>query len=120
MIMWERFWDIVIIRLGMLRYQGFTMLVGLRTQCTSTWEYCDSNLEVAIRQHTCFIRNLEGVDLLTGSRGNNLYTLSLGDMMALDPFVEIPSGESKVHIEVLSVLWGNRLPIPDGLLPLSR
>ncbi|GJV08657.1 hypothetical protein Tco_1346313, partial [Tanacetum coccineum] len=32
---------------------------------------------------------------------------------------EIPSGESKVHIEVLSVLWGNRLPIPDGSLPLS-
>ncbi|GKB64251.1 hypothetical protein Tco_0920437 [Tanacetum coccineum] len=37
-----------------------------------------------------------------------------------DPFVSILSGESKVHIEVLSVLWGNRLPIPDGLLPLSR
>ncbi|GJW81438.1 reverse transcriptase domain-containing protein [Tanacetum coccineum] len=33
---------------------------------------------------------------------------------------DIPSGESKVHIEVLSVLWGNRLPIPDGSLPLSR
>ncbi|GJS45749.1 reverse transcriptase domain-containing protein [Tanacetum coccineum] len=33
---------------------------------------------------------------------------------------EIPSGESKVHIEVLSVLWENRLPIPDGSLPLSR
>nr|GEX63422.1 hypothetical protein [Tanacetum cinerariifolium] len=40
------------------------------------------DLEVAFHQHTCFIRNLEGVDLLTGSRGNNLYTLSLGDMMA--------------------------------------
>ncbi|GKD37597.1 retrovirus-related pol polyprotein from transposon TNT 1-94 [Tanacetum coccineum] len=40
---------------------------------------------VAFRQHTCFIRNLEGVDLLTGSRGNNLYTLSLGDMMASSP-----------------------------------
>ncbi|GKC27899.1 hypothetical protein Tco_1035193, partial [Tanacetum coccineum] len=37
-----------------------------------------------------------------------------------NPFVEIPSGESKVHIEVLLVLWGNRLPIPDGSLPLSR
>ncbi|GJS73776.1 hypothetical protein Tco_0706617 [Tanacetum coccineum] len=37
-----------------------------------------------------------------------------------DPFLEIPSDESKVHIEVLSVLWGNRLPIPDGSLPLSR
>ncbi|GJX93068.1 hypothetical protein Tco_0347654 [Tanacetum coccineum] len=30
-------------------------------------QFCDSNLEVAFRQHTCFICNLEGVDLLTGS-----------------------------------------------------
>nr|GFD02681.1 putative ribonuclease H-like domain-containing protein [Tanacetum cinerariifolium] len=28
----------------------------------------DSDLEVAFRQHTCFIRNLEGVDLLTVRR----------------------------------------------------
>ncbi|GKA01156.1 hypothetical protein Tco_0673821 [Tanacetum coccineum] len=48
-------------------------------------QFCDSNLEVAFRQHTCFIRNLKGVDLLTGSRGNNMYTLSLGDMMASSP-----------------------------------
>ncbi|GJS47978.1 hypothetical protein Tco_0598099 [Tanacetum coccineum] len=33
---------------------------------------------------------------------------------------KIPSGESKVHIEVFLVLWGNRLPILDGSLPLSR
>ncbi|GJR75432.1 hypothetical protein Tco_0087797 [Tanacetum coccineum] len=33
-------------------------------------QFCDSNLEVAFRQHTYFIRNLEGVDLLTRSRGN--------------------------------------------------
>ncbi|GJR92773.1 hypothetical protein Tco_0264947, partial [Tanacetum coccineum] len=32
---------------------------------------------------------------------------------------EIPSDKSEVHIEVLSVLWGNRLPILDGSLPLS-
>nr|GEX79042.1 reverse transcriptase domain-containing protein [Tanacetum cinerariifolium] len=31
--------------------------------------------------------------------------------LSLNHFVEIPSGEIKVHIEVLSVLWGNRLPI---------
>nr|GFC74680.1 integrase, catalytic region, zinc finger, CCHC-type, peptidase aspartic, catalytic [Tanacetum cinerariifolium] len=48
-------------------------------------QFCDSDLEVAFRQHTCFIHNLEGVDLLTGSRGNNLYTLSLQDMMASSP-----------------------------------
>nr|GFA57410.1 integrase, catalytic region, zinc finger, CCHC-type, peptidase aspartic, catalytic [Tanacetum cinerariifolium] len=48
-------------------------------------QFCDSDLEVAFRQHTCFIRNLNGVDLLTGSRGNNLYTLSIQDMMASSP-----------------------------------
>nr|GEV28482.1 retrovirus-related Pol polyprotein from transposon TNT 1-94 [Tanacetum cinerariifolium] len=47
-------------------------------------QFCDSDLEVAFRQHTCFIRNLDGVDLLTESRGNNMYTLSLGDMIAVD------------------------------------
>ncbi|GKF64615.1 hypothetical protein Tco_0188063, partial [Tanacetum coccineum] len=51
----------------------------------SVGQFCDSNLEVVFRQHTCFIRNLEGVDLLTGSRGDNLYTLSLGNMMASSP-----------------------------------
>nr|GEZ98942.1 retrovirus-related Pol polyprotein from transposon TNT 1-94 [Tanacetum cinerariifolium] len=29
-------------------------------------QFCDSDLEVAFRQHTCFIRNLDVVDLLTG------------------------------------------------------
>nr|GEV01923.1 retrovirus-related Pol polyprotein from transposon TNT 1-94 [Tanacetum cinerariifolium] len=55
---------------------------GLGHNLFSVGQFCDSDLEVASRQHTCFIRNLEGIDMLTGSRGNNLYTLSLGDMMA--------------------------------------
>nr|GFA12917.1 putative ribonuclease H-like domain-containing protein [Tanacetum cinerariifolium] len=54
---------------------------GLRHNLFFVGKFCDSNLEVPFRQHTCYIRNVEGVDLLTGSRGNNLYTLSLGDMM---------------------------------------
>nr|GFB99169.1 retrovirus-related Pol polyprotein from transposon TNT 1-94 [Tanacetum cinerariifolium] len=33
----------------------------------SMGQFCDLDLEVAFRQHTCFIRNLDGVDLLTGS-----------------------------------------------------
>ncbi|GKA16487.1 retrovirus-related pol polyprotein from transposon TNT 1-94, partial [Tanacetum coccineum] len=44
-------------------------------------QFCDSDLEVAFRKHTCFVRNLEGVDLLSGSQGTNLYSLSIGDMM---------------------------------------
>ncbi|GJQ98739.1 integrase, catalytic region, zinc finger, CCHC-type containing protein [Tanacetum coccineum] len=43
------------------------------------------DLEVAFRKHTCFVRNLEGVDLLSGSRETKLYTLSIGDMMASFP-----------------------------------
>ncbi|GKF98182.1 hypothetical protein Tco_0296965 [Tanacetum coccineum] len=50
---------------------------GLGYNLFSVGQFCDSNLEVAFRQHTCFVHNLEGVDLLTGSRGNNMYTLSL-------------------------------------------
>ncbi|GJZ80266.1 hypothetical protein Tco_0645260 [Tanacetum coccineum] len=40
---------------------------GLRHNLFSIRQFCDSNLEVAFRQHSCFIHNLEGVDLLTGS-----------------------------------------------------
>ncbi|GJR44303.1 retrovirus-related pol polyprotein from transposon TNT 1-94 [Tanacetum coccineum] len=70
----------------------------------SCGQFCDSNLEVAFRQHTCFIRNLEGVDLLTGSRGDNLYTLSLGNMMASSPICLL-SKASKTK----SWLWHRRL-----------
>nr|GEV70377.1 retrovirus-related Pol polyprotein from transposon TNT 1-94 [Tanacetum cinerariifolium] len=55
---------------------------GLGYNLFSVGQFYDSDLEVAFRQHTYFIRNLKGVELLTRSRGNNLYTLSLGDMMA--------------------------------------
>nr|GEV42476.1 retrovirus-related Pol polyprotein from transposon TNT 1-94 [Tanacetum cinerariifolium] len=67
-------------------------------------QFCDSNLEVAFRQHTYYIRNLEGVDLLTRSRGNNLYTLSLGDMIASSPIC-ILSKASKTK----SWLWHRHL-----------
>ncbi|GJY14689.1 retrovirus-related pol polyprotein from transposon TNT 1-94 [Tanacetum coccineum] len=77
---------------------------GLGHNLFSVGQLCDSNMEVAFRQHTCFIRNLEGVDLLTGSRGNNLYTLSLGDMMASSPICLL-SKASKTK----SWLWHRRL-----------
>ncbi|GJS46703.1 retrovirus-related pol polyprotein from transposon TNT 1-94 [Tanacetum coccineum] len=77
---------------------------GLGHNLFSVGQFCDSNLEVAFRQHTCFIRNLEGVDLLTGSRGNNLYTLSLGDMTASSSICLL-SKASKTK----SWLWHRRL-----------
>ncbi|GJY30412.1 retrovirus-related pol polyprotein from transposon TNT 1-94 [Tanacetum coccineum] len=73
-------------------------------QLFSVGQFCDSNLEVAFCQHTCFIHNLEGVDLLPGSQGNNLYTLSLGDMMTSSPICLL-SKASKTK----SWLWHRRL-----------
>ncbi|GKB91552.1 hypothetical protein Tco_0963824 [Tanacetum coccineum] len=58
---------------------------GLGHNLFPVGEFCDSYLKVAFRKHTCYIRDLEGVDLLKGSRGSNLYTLSLEDMMLSSP-----------------------------------
>ncbi|GJY43408.1 hypothetical protein Tco_0431621 [Tanacetum coccineum] len=46
---------------------------------------CDGGLEVAFRQHSCYIRNSDMVDLLKGSRTTNLYSISLNDMMSASP-----------------------------------
>ncbi|GJQ91545.1 retrovirus-related pol polyprotein from transposon TNT 1-94 [Tanacetum coccineum] len=62
------------------------------------------DLEVAFRKHTCFVRNLEGVDLLSGSWETNLYTLLIRDMMVSSP-IFLLSKASKTK----SWLWHRRL-----------
>ncbi|GKE16485.1 hypothetical protein Tco_1424062 [Tanacetum coccineum] len=54
---------------------------GIGHNLFSVGQFCDADLEVAFRKNTCFIHNLEGVDLLSGSRDTNLYTVSLDDML---------------------------------------
>ncbi|GJV68099.1 retrovirus-related pol polyprotein from transposon TNT 1-94 [Tanacetum coccineum] len=78
---------------------------GLGHNLFSVGQFCDSNLEVAFRQHTCFIRNLEGVDLLTGSRGDNLYKLSLGNMMASSPILVPNPPPSTPFVPPLKFDW---------------
>nr|GEX75475.1 hypothetical protein [Tanacetum cinerariifolium] len=91
-------------QIGNVRILRVYYVEGLGHNLFSVGQFCDSNLKVAFRQHTCFIRNLEGVDLLTRSRGNNLYTLSLGDMMASYPICLL-SKASKTKLW----LWHRRL-----------
>ncbi|GKC95655.1 integrase, catalytic region, zinc finger, CCHC-type containing protein [Tanacetum coccineum] len=67
-------------------------------------QFCDLDLEVAFRKHMCFVRNLEGVDLLSGSQETNLYTLSIRDMMASSP-IYLLSKASKTK----SWLWHRQL-----------
>nr|GEY79577.1 integrase, catalytic region, zinc finger, CCHC-type, peptidase aspartic, catalytic [Tanacetum cinerariifolium]GEZ00863.1 integrase, catalytic region, zinc finger, CCHC-type, peptidase aspartic, catalytic [Tanacetum cinerariifolium] len=91
-------------KIGNVTISMVYFMEGLRHNLFSVGQFCDSDFEVAFRQHTCFIRNLDGVDLLTGSRGNNLYTLSLGDIMASSPICLL-SKASKTK----SWLWHRRL-----------
>nr|GFB21468.1 integrase, catalytic region, zinc finger, CCHC-type, peptidase aspartic, catalytic [Tanacetum cinerariifolium] len=52
---------------------------GLNYNLFSVSQLCDADLEVAFRNSTCFIRDLKGNDLLTGSRGTDLYSITLQD-----------------------------------------
>ncbi|GJZ21647.1 retrovirus-related pol polyprotein from transposon TNT 1-94 [Tanacetum coccineum] len=62
------------------------------------------NLEVAFRKHTCFVRDLDGVDLIKGSRGTNLYTISVEDMMRSSPICLLSKASKNK-----SWLWHRRL-----------
>ncbi|GJS05699.1 integrase, catalytic region, zinc finger, CCHC-type containing protein [Tanacetum coccineum] len=55
---------------------------GLGHNFFNIGQFCDGDLEVAFRSKTCYVRNLEGDDLLTGGRESNLYTISISDMAA--------------------------------------
>nr|GFB79399.1 integrase, catalytic region, zinc finger, CCHC-type, peptidase aspartic, catalytic [Tanacetum cinerariifolium] len=65
MIMWQ---DNGLWRLSDWKCDYFSGVLSGRTRAQLIFyragQFCDSNLEVAFRQHSCFIRNLEGVDLL--------------------------------------------------------
>ncbi|GJR04440.1 retrovirus-related pol polyprotein from transposon TNT 1-94 [Tanacetum coccineum] len=80
---------------------------GLGHNLFSVGQFCDGDLEVAFRSNTCYVRNLEGDDLLTGSRDSNLYTISISEMVASSPGKSkkaslppklVPSTESKLEL----------------------
>ncbi|GJR56823.1 integrase, catalytic region, zinc finger, CCHC-type containing protein [Tanacetum coccineum] len=48
-------------------------------------QFCDSDLEVTFRKHSCFVRDLDGVGHIKGSRDTNLYTIYVEDMMRSSP-----------------------------------
>ncbi|GJX40777.1 retrovirus-related pol polyprotein from transposon TNT 1-94 [Tanacetum coccineum] len=58
---------------------------GLGNNLFSVGQFRDGDLEVAFRSNTCYVRNLQGDDLLTGGHDSNLYTISISDMAASLP-----------------------------------
>ncbi|GKA89908.1 retrovirus-related pol polyprotein from transposon TNT 1-94 [Tanacetum coccineum] len=77
---------------------------GLGHNLFSVGQFCDGDLEVAFRSKTCYVRNLEGDDLLTGDRESNLYTISISDMATSSPVCLMSKATS-----TKSWLWHRRL-----------
>nr|GEX54797.1 retrovirus-related Pol polyprotein from transposon TNT 1-94 [Tanacetum cinerariifolium] len=67
---------------------------GLGHNLFSVGQFCHSDLEFAFRRNMCFVRNLEGVDLLKGDRSTNLYTINLHDMA-----LHLQSASWLVHLQ---------------------
>nr|GFC14911.1 hypothetical protein [Tanacetum cinerariifolium] len=59
---------------------------------------------VAFRKSTCFVRNEDGVDLLTGDRSSNLYTIALNEVASNSSTCLLAKAASS-----LSWLWHQRL-----------
>nr|GEZ11335.1 retrovirus-related Pol polyprotein from transposon TNT 1-94 [Tanacetum cinerariifolium] len=77
---------------------------GLGHNLFSVGQFCDSDLKVAFRRNACFVRNLEGVDLLKGDRSTNLYTINLHEMESASPICLMARASS-----TKSWLWHQRL-----------
>ncbi|GJZ77703.1 putative ribonuclease H-like domain-containing protein [Tanacetum coccineum] len=77
---------------------------GLGHNLFSVGQFCDSDLEVAFRKHSCYVRDTDGVELIKGSRGSNLYTISVEDMMKSSPICLLSKASKNK-----SWLWHRRL-----------
>nr|GFA49229.1 integrase, catalytic region, zinc finger, CCHC-type, peptidase aspartic, catalytic [Tanacetum cinerariifolium] len=70
---------------GAIMIKRVYYIEGLNHNLFSVSQFCDADLEVAFRNSTCFIRDLEGNDLLSGSRGTDLYSITLQDTNSPNP-----------------------------------
>ncbi|GJS35023.1 retrovirus-related pol polyprotein from transposon TNT 1-94 [Tanacetum coccineum] len=58
---------------------------GLNHNLLSIGQFYDADLEVAFWKSTCYIHDLKGNDLLTGSRGIDLYSITLQNSTTPNP-----------------------------------
>ncbi|GJU30558.1 retrovirus-related pol polyprotein from transposon TNT 1-94 [Tanacetum coccineum] len=77
---------------------------GLNHNLFSVGQFCDADLEVAFRKSTCYICDLKGNDLLTGSCGTDLYSISLQDSTTPNPICLMAKATSSQ-----AWLWHRRL-----------
>nr|GEW00406.1 ribonuclease H-like domain-containing protein [Tanacetum cinerariifolium] len=77
---------------------------GLNHNLFSVGQFCDADLEVAFWKSTCYIRDLKGNDLPTGSRRTDLYSITLQDTSSPNPICLMAKATSSQEW-----LWHRRL-----------
>nr|GEY35030.1 hypothetical protein [Tanacetum cinerariifolium] len=65
---------------GVVMIKRIYYVEGLNHNLFFVGQFFDVDLEVAFRKSTCYIRDLKGNDILTGSRGTYLYSITLQDI----------------------------------------
>ncbi|GJT09433.1 retrovirus-related pol polyprotein from transposon TNT 1-94 [Tanacetum coccineum] len=100
----QRLWGYGDYQLGTIIISRVYYVEGLGHNLFFVRQFCDADLEVAFQKNTCFIRNLEGVDLLLGSKDTNLYTISLDDMLKTSLICLLSKA-----LKTKSWLWHHRL-----------
>ncbi|GKF71653.1 retrovirus-related pol polyprotein from transposon TNT 1-94, partial [Tanacetum coccineum] len=99
---------------------------GLGHNLFSIRQFCDFDLEVAFRKHLCYVRDTDGVELIKGSRGSNLYTISVEDMMKSSPICLFSKASKKKswlwhrHLNHLNFDTINDLARKDSVRGLPR
>nr|GFA25541.1 retrovirus-related Pol polyprotein from transposon TNT 1-94 [Tanacetum cinerariifolium] len=77
---------------------------GLNSNLFFVGQFCDADSEVAFQKSTCYILDLKGNNLLTGSRGANLYSITLQDISTPNPICLMAKASSSQ-----AWLWHRRL-----------
>nr|GEV99591.1 hypothetical protein [Tanacetum cinerariifolium] len=88
---------------------------GVKGATAASGQFCDFDLEVAFRKHSCYVPDTDDVELIKGSRGSNLYTISVEDMMNTGP-----APTFMMPGQISSGLIPNRVPAAPYVPPTNK
>ncbi|GJU18169.1 retrovirus-related pol polyprotein from transposon TNT 1-94 [Tanacetum coccineum] len=98
---------------------------GLNYNIFSVGQFCDADFEVAFKKSTCFVRDLQGNDLLTDTHGSDLYTIALHESSYPTPICFMSKASMTqawlwyhrlLHLNIDSINLFSRNDIVNGLL----
>nr|GFA08173.1 retrovirus-related Pol polyprotein from transposon TNT 1-94 [Tanacetum cinerariifolium] len=116
---------------GAVIIKRFYYVEGLNHNLFSVGQFCDADLDVAFWKSTCYIRDLKGNDILTGSRGTNLYSITLQDTTSpnlICLMAKVTSSQawlwhhrlSHLNFDTINLLSKNDIVVGLPLLDLSN